>query len=326
MKYTWHEKKNETPTFELSSVEKPDFSPYLIHMTGKKSLLDILSGKNHKRYKNLKEERKGYLKSSIPKFDSKKINYNSKVVCFTETPIFGLDFFRYRSYRRWQENQQFGIGFSKAYLIKKMGVRPVIYLDSERHKTILGICDRLNNKDIQISNRLGKDISKEYRKEFKKIKPLLFPLLENTPKQGFMWEREWRFTSKKGLVFPYESIELICCPKNERKSIEKVLRPILSTIEIVESWKEYNEITSFLKRRKSETDKKEHNKFNKPKYRKSLVKLQQQNLYTLGIVNSYFDFAKKNIEVKEEIEVQELIQQLKNNQKKIIKEIQKIDK
>jgi hypothetical protein len=36
---TWNHYRNTTPTFDLTSVEKPDLSPFLIHMTGKDSLV-----------------------------------------------------------------------------------------------------------------------------------------------------------------------------------------------------------------------------------------------------------------------------------------------
>ncbi len=32
---TWREYQIATPTFRLSPLEKPDMSPYLVHMTGK---------------------------------------------------------------------------------------------------------------------------------------------------------------------------------------------------------------------------------------------------------------------------------------------------
>ena len=42
----WHDCKITTPTFSLTPVEKPDASPFLIHMTGRDSLVNILKGEN----------------------------------------------------------------------------------------------------------------------------------------------------------------------------------------------------------------------------------------------------------------------------------------
>ena len=89
--YPWKRHKIETKTLELRPFEKSDMSPYLIHMTSEKSILSILeSGENSDQ---------GKINSETP---SQKIAiwYDAKIVCFTETPIFALDFFRYKSHKR----------------------------------------------------------------------------------------------------------------------------------------------------------------------------------------------------------------------------------
>ena len=100
----WLNYRNTTPTFNLTSIEKPDFSPFLIHMTGKKSLVNILKGENTPDEVEQKKGH-GYLKAVKPSFNGQEALYNSEVVCFTEAPVFALDFFRYRSFRRWNDDQ-----------------------------------------------------------------------------------------------------------------------------------------------------------------------------------------------------------------------------
>lgn len=138
----WKQYRNETPTFQITPVEKPDLSPFLIHMTGKNSLVNILKGEN-KPEDVVLPERNGYLKAVKPSFDGQAAYYNSEVVCFTESPIFALDFFRYRSFRRWSDDQQYGIGFSKSDLIRHRKVRPVLYLDTESNSQLLNFCNQI---------------------------------------------------------------------------------------------------------------------------------------------------------------------------------------
>ncbi|MDR2972620.1 MAG: hypothetical protein LBU83_11955, partial [Bacteroidales bacterium] len=42
----WTHYQNTTPTFELTSIEKPDLSPFLTYMTGKNTLIRILRGRS----------------------------------------------------------------------------------------------------------------------------------------------------------------------------------------------------------------------------------------------------------------------------------------
>jgi hypothetical protein len=69
-------------------------------MTGRNELISILKGENAPESVLVKYNY-GYLKSVIPTFDGNHGYYNSPVVCFTESPLFAIDFFRYRSFRRW---------------------------------------------------------------------------------------------------------------------------------------------------------------------------------------------------------------------------------
>ncbi len=235
----WLKQMVSTPTFELGPIEKPDLSPYLIHMTGKGALIDILAGSGSEDPKS----GFGYLKSSIPAYDGGNY-YVCPVVCFTESPTFALDFFRLRSFARWQADQRYGIGFSKSMMIKEYGVRPVIYLDTATNSQLLGFCRKAQEghkfSNDEVENGAIKSL-------FLKLQPLLFPLLENHQMQGFMWEREWRFPGSNGLLFPYSAIKVICCPQEEKQEILKALGSSYKDITIVESWKEYNELTAFLK-------------------------------------------------------------------------------
>lgn len=236
----WNSYNITTPTFQLSPIEKPDMSPFLVHMTGKNEIIQILEGKNAP--KKL-EEGEGFLKASVPE-QLKNNNYKAKVVCFTESPTFALDFFRYRSRRRWETNQNFGIGFDKTSLVSK-GIRPVIYADTELMKQIMHdykyhILDKEISKDNSPKPALVKLLEWIY--------PLLFPLLEKEKMQGFMWEREWRATQKDGFIFSHKDIKIICCPQEEEEAIKDILGNSANDIQFITTWIQYDDVTKFLER------------------------------------------------------------------------------
>ena len=231
----WKDFHIDTPTFRITSVEKPDMSPFLFHMTSGRSLISILCGTGVELQPN-----NGFLKSCTPKTSG---TYNAKVVCFTESPTFALDFFRYRSYERWISDQRFGIGFDKSQLVKR-GVRPCVYADNQLTSDINRLkeyFDELGSSDPHLSSIL--------RSLIEKIYPLTTPLLENEASQGYMWEREWRYTDSGGLVFPYGAIKLICCPEDEELAIKKILGVYASKVKFVRAWREYNEVTSYMESR-----------------------------------------------------------------------------
>jgi hypothetical protein len=238
----WLAKKNDTPTFSLNPVEKPDMSPFLVHLTGKNSLMNILQGANSGNVR----ANWGFLKSGVPNYSSAS-NYHAPVVCFTESPIFALDFFRLRSFKRFMQDQQYGIGFSKSKLILNRGVRPVLYLDRKTNSNLLKIIQLAENSDLSLTG--DQAINKELSDTVRDLKPLLFPMFETNPAQGFMWEREWRYPSPKGLNFHYSEIEIICCPVEERQQIADQLGEFSKNIEIVENWREYDEVKSYLESR-----------------------------------------------------------------------------
>ncbi|MFT6962433.1 MAG: hypothetical protein ACJAWV_002164 [Flammeovirgaceae bacterium] len=249
MKSEFDKIKITTPTFQLTPIEKPDMSSMLIHMTGKNELESILKGENFPEESEL-EKKQGFLKSGIPKYKSTGNNYNCPVVCFTESPTFALDFFRRRTSARFHSDQQYGIGFDKASLIKQ-GARPVVSLDRKAHNKMLKISSEVKKFNSQEESVLNKEVIDYLNFILDDIKPLLFPLLEDNDFQGFSWEREWRHSHSEGLPFNLHSVEVICCPNSEKESIQEILGTENKDIPIVESWKEYNEITEFLKNKKN---------------------------------------------------------------------------
>lgn len=228
----WIEYKIDIPAFQLGPFEKPDMSPYLVHMTAKNSILKIL---------NSGEKGKGLIKSSRP-LDAKSW-YNESVVCFTESPIFSIDAFRYLRFKRWQMDLRYGVGFSKERLIKN-GVRPALYFDS----TLVGKIKELRELAAEESQSNLQKISKEISDQ---IMPLMNSLMESEPKQGFIWEREWRYAGEDDFKFNYNDIEIICCPKEEYENIVNILGDFANKIKFVESWSQYNEVKEFLDSRSS---------------------------------------------------------------------------
>lgn len=240
---TWTEYRIDTPTFRLSPVEKPDMSPFLFHMTGRQEIKSILSP-------DLDDlpENSGFLRSAVPEAQAEDRNYEAEVVCLTESPTFCLDFFRYRSFRRWRGDQLFGVGLDKSDLAR-LGARPCIYADDQLKNDLIVIKHRLEEIELQddtLRERLPSLIDRAY--------PLIMPLLENRAHQGFMWEREWRYQNEDdgGLIFPFSAIRVICCPEDEEAEIRQVLGEHSNQITFIRSWREYNEVTNYLKNRKRE--------------------------------------------------------------------------
>ncbi len=64
----WDHYRNVTPTFNLTPIEKPDSSLFLVHMTGKSSLIQVLKGEGVPAGTGF-PPRHGFIKSSIPMVD-----------------------------------------------------------------------------------------------------------------------------------------------------------------------------------------------------------------------------------------------------------------
>lgn len=227
----WNEYRIDTPAFRLTALEKPDMSPYLVHMTGQEAIHGIL---------NSGTEGKGKIVATVPQ-QSKARWYDSPVVCFTESPLFAIDAFRYIKFQRWQQDMRYGLGFSKEALVKR-GSRPVIYADSNLVTSIKKLRDLLGESELSPLRECSQSILTE-------ILPLMNSLMEYEPKQGFIWEREWRHPDPDGFIFGYCDIEIICCPDDERESIAKLLGSHSKNIVFVNSWSQYDDVRAFLNSR-----------------------------------------------------------------------------
>lgn len=235
---TWRDYKIGTPTFDLTPIEKPDMSPFLVHMTGRAEILDILNGKNSA---SPVPSGHGYLKAAVPDYQGSTRAFDAKVVCFTETPTFALDFFRYRSYPRWAADQIYGVGFFKTPLAKS-GARPVVYLDDDATRQLISLRKSLGS----VAPTTGRE--GEAKELLDTIFPFVFPLLDTLPSQGFMWEREWRIPDPGGFVFPHSDVGIICCPETEEGGIRAILGSAAANIQFVRTWREYDAVTDFLRR------------------------------------------------------------------------------
>lgn len=71
-KNIWNDFKVLKKSLQLSPIEKPDMSPFLVHMTGKNQILEILKSGEDKKH--------GLIKSSVPS-QSKSKWYTREVVC-----------------------------------------------------------------------------------------------------------------------------------------------------------------------------------------------------------------------------------------------------
>lgn len=177
----WRDHQIATPAFRLGPIEKPDMSPFLVHMTNKEAIFGILE---------TGAEGQGTIKSAPP--SQSRSWYREPVVCFTESPFFAIDAFRYISFPRWQQDLRYGLGFSKERLASN-GVRPALYCDRELVRLFKRLKDLTDPASDQpdatddISLTVGGAV-------VARAVPLMTALLEDQAKQGFTWEREWRHT------------------------------------------------------------------------------------------------------------------------------------
>lgn len=241
--FPWIDYKISTPTFALTPVEKPDMSPYLVHMTGKEQIAAILRGDNAPPGL---EAGCGFLQAGIP---SQSLgNFYAEVVCFTESPTFAIDFFRYRSYARWRANLLYGVGFSKTHLVAE-GVMPAIYLSQTDTAQLVGIYDNILAQDVAFA---AGSLGQRLQTFFERVYRLSTPLLENQSDQGYSWEREWRYPLPPGLAFDLADVRVICCPEEEQAEIEGILGAHAANVRFVRTWTEFSDVTDFLERQQKE--------------------------------------------------------------------------
>lgn len=236
-KNVWDDYKITKKSLQLSPIEKPDMSPFLVHMTGKDQILGIL--------KSSEWDEHGLIKSSVPS-QAKSETYNREVVCFTESVLHSIDSFRYIAINRFKANLLYGIGFSKEKLALNEKVRPALYIDNNTvgrllsfDKFYLDNIDNLSKEDLKVKRLIDELI------------PFITPVFQCDWRQGYTWEREWRYFDPKttGFEFSYEDIEIICCPVSEKSDIEKQLGHYARNIKFVSTWGEYNEVVEFMKSR-----------------------------------------------------------------------------
>lgn len=240
----WKSYEIASPTLELTPIEKPDMSPFLIHVTGKDQITSILSGEGAP---TKIPEGHGFLKANVPEHSDG--GFNAPVVCLTESPTFALEFFRYRSFARWSLDQRFGVGFEKSALAS-MGARPVLYVDDFVNRELVSLYLSIQKHGTVLSHDTA--MNKRLVDLVCKLYPFLFPLLDSNKDQGFMWEREWRFADPNGLVFSHEDIRIICCPEAEEKGIRDALGNAVDRIQFIRAWREYDDVTDYLRRQQTE--------------------------------------------------------------------------
>lgn len=233
----WNNYKVTKKSLNLSPVEKPDMSPFLIHMTGKDQILEILSSSEYDDH--------GLIRAEVPS-QSRSEWYEKKIVCFTESVLHSIDSFRYIAINRFKSNLFYGIGFSKEKLALYEKVRPALYIDNITIRALKNLEETLPDSLEEYSSENIK-----LKKLLDKLMPLITPVFQDEYRQGFTWEREWRYYNKddKGFEFSYEEIEIICCPENEKGQIQEKLGDHASRIQFVNTWGEYNEVIEFLKSR-----------------------------------------------------------------------------
>lgn len=208
--------------FEIDPKLKPDMSRFLIHMTGKDAIKSILKGGRRRG--------EGLIRSLVPK-GAKSESFPFKIACFTETPIFALGAFIAISKRREEETMKYGIGFRKSHMVNQ-NVRPTLYIDNSLLSQLLGV-DKSKT-------------SEEVTELVDSIRALSHPLGETMSRQGFTWEREWRFVDQTGFYFDHKDIEVICCPKEEQVQLKLILDVGTEKIRFVDSWTQYKDYTQHI--------------------------------------------------------------------------------
>lgn len=309
----WDNYHIATKTFNLESIEKPDMSRYLIHLTGKGELLSIIKGKSG-------SNEIGYIKPSTPHYDRRE-NTN-EVVCFSESPIYALDFFRLKSKSRWERNHMYGIGFFKQDLIS-CGVRPIIHSDKELNKAINHLHHVIADGELDL-DPLGEYFSNKIRYVISEIYNLNFPLMEDHKYQGFSWEKEWRMSNGDGLEFDHSLIKIICCPEDEITEIQTALGNNADKVQFYSNWSEYNEVTDFLRRRRSHLELSGLNRISQTKKIEELQYLKSKTQITIHNLEKYLNTT-QTLSNRMDEEALEFIKGLKEYVPQLTKQIIKLE-
>ncbi|WLT39591.1 hypothetical protein NON20_08990 [Synechocystis sp. B12] len=171
-------------------------------------------------------------------------------------------------------------------------VRPVNYIEDNITTMINSIYKKIQNQETGFGKLEDNNLEKQIISVFEYLYKFNFPLCETLEEQGFMWEREWRFSDDSDFEFSYEDIKVICCPKEEKSEIIEILGDFKNKIEFVESWHEYSIVTKFLRERDNIQSSQEgkgnlqiiqeiniiKQKISKTKLEKSTLELFNQNL------------------------------------------------
>ncbi|MFW1969495.1 hypothetical protein ACG95P_20845 [Acinetobacter guillouiae] len=309
-KKIWNDLRILKKSLQLSPIEKPDMSPFLVHMTGKDQILQILESSENTEY--------GLIKSSIPS-QSKSSWYDRKVVCFTESVLHSIDSFRYIALNRFESNLFFGIGFSKEKMAIRHGVKPALYID----KNTIGNLANLYEFIKKMNGNLTEENS-QLNILLNELIPFITPVFQDIKRQGYTWEREWRYYDSNtiGFEFSYRDIAIICCPLSEKIAIEEKLGIHAEKIRFVSTWGEYNEVVDFMKSR-------EHNHFFnehihcEESLSKLIVKEKELNRAKCQL-ESYRDYASKL--ANQIADLEKYIDKYEENLNKLSEKIKEINK
>jgi hypothetical protein len=140
-----------------------------------------------------------------------------------------------------------------------------------------------------------------------------------------MWEREWRATNDIGFIFPYSSVRIICCPKNEVKPIQDLLGEHLKSVKIVETWRQYDEVTDYLKRRETEYNTALVSRVKEVNDIGTLKDLKEKNEQTLNTLSLYYKTFRDAVENLEGRNIGKILEDLSNQSKQILDRIKELE-
>jgi len=182
-----------------------------------------------------------------------------------------------------------------------------MYTENELNKQIIYLYNYIQKKQISED----KDLNDCLKKLLGSTYPLLFPLLEDQDRQGYMWEREWRATDENGFIFSHKDIRIICCPQEEEGNIQNILGSAASNIQFIRAWREYDDVTRFLER--------QQHTWREQAKSLSQVQKDDQKIQQIRDLIQQYQVAQNSL-----TSYQELIERLDHDKEKIKKEAQEI--